>query len=47
MSELMRLRLANGRVLELEYETGPASMAPIYYFRYWTVKYPILAKLKS
>ncbi len=46
-SDLMRLRMANGRVLELEYETGPASMAPIYYFRYWAVKYPLLAKLKN
>ena len=46
-SELMRLRMANGRVLELEYETGPASMAPIYYFRFWTAKYPLLTKLKS
>jgi hypothetical protein len=45
-SELMRLRLGNGRVVELEYETGAASMAPIYYFQYWAVKYPILPKLK-
>ena len=44
-SELMRLRRANGRIVELEYQTGPASMAPIYYFRYWAIKYPSLAKL--
>ena len=29
----------------LEYETGKASMAPIYYFRWWGIKYPILDKL--
>lgn len=46
-SELMLLRLANGRVLELEYEAGPASMATIYYFRYWAIKHPVLAKLKA
>ena len=23
------------------------SMAPIYYFRFWTAKYPLLTKLKS
>lgn len=31
----------------LQYETGLASMAPIYYFSYWTIKYPILHKLKD
>jgi hypothetical protein len=29
----------------LPYETGYASMAPIYYARFWSVKYPVLAKL--
>jgi len=33
--------------LRLEYETSKASMAPIYYFRFWSIKYPILDKLKD
>ena len=45
--ETMNLGLANGRAVQLEYETGPASMAPIYYFRYWTIKYPVLDKLRA
>lgn len=31
----------------LQYETGRASMAPIYYFLYWKIKYPVLDKLKA
>ena len=45
--EVMTLRLAGGEEAELQYETGRASMAPIYYFRYWKIKYPILDKLKA
>jgi len=45
--QVMTLRLAGGREAALQYETGRASMAPIYYFRYWTIKYPILDKLKA
>ena len=29
----------------LQFETGKASMAPIYYFRWWEIKYPIFDKL--
>ena len=32
--------------VRLEYETGRASMAPIYYFRFWKIKYPVLDKLQ-
>ncbi len=45
--QIMRLRLAHGEEPVLQYETGRASMAPIYYFRYWKIKYPILDKLKA
>ena len=40
----MHLRRAG---VSLQYETGRGSMAPIYYFRYWWVKHPILHKLKE
>lgn len=45
--EVMKLRLASGHEAVLEYETGRASMASIYYFRYWRIKYPVLDKLKA
>jgi hypothetical protein len=45
--ELMHLRLDSGLDAVLQYETWNASMAPIYYFRYWRVKYPVLDKLKG
>ena len=45
--EVMTLRLASGLEACLQYETGGAAMAPIYYFRYWKLKYPILDKLKT
>jgi hypothetical protein len=45
--EVMTLRLAAGKEAALQYETGRASMAPICYFRYWKIKYPILDKLKA
>lgn len=45
--EIMRLQLAGGDEVGLQYETGRASMAPIYYFLYWKIKYPVLDKLKA
>ncbi len=45
--EVMTLRHTGGHEVALQYETGPASMAPMYYFDYWTTKYPILDKLKA
>ena len=44
-TEVMTLHISDGRDVKLEYETGAASMAPIYYFRYWKIKFPILDKL--
>ena len=35
--EIMTLRLVGGAEATLQYETGRASMAPIYYFRYWWI----------
>jgi hypothetical protein len=35
----------DGSSVTVIYETGPASMAPIYYERFWYIKYPILDKL--
>lgn len=45
-TELMRLKVPGGVALQLEYETGKASMAPIYYLRFWKYKYPILDRLR-
>jgi hypothetical protein len=45
-SEIATLSMKNGTHLRMAYETGPASMAPIYYDRFWTIKYPILDKLE-
>jgi hypothetical protein len=45
--EIMTLRLASGLEARLQYETGRPSMAPIYYFRYWKIKYPILNRLRA
>jgi hypothetical protein len=33
---------AGGRTQTFLYESGYASMAPIYYFRFWTLKWPVL-----
>ena len=41
-AEVATLALANGTHLRIPYETGPAAMGPIYYERFWTVKYPVL-----
>jgi hypothetical protein len=43
--ETATLSLASGRHIRLPYETGPAAMGPIYYERFWTIKYPVLDKL--
>jgi len=43
----MTLRVNSRLRATLQYETGRASMAPIYYFRYWSIKYPILGKLRT
>ena len=45
--EVMTLRMVSGVQATLQYETGRAAMAPIYYFGYWGRKYPILDKLKD
>ncbi|RYD67690.1 MAG: hypothetical protein EOP83_02345 [Verrucomicrobiaceae bacterium] len=39
------LSAPSGARLRVEYETGKASMAPIYAARYWSQKHPILHKL--
>ncbi len=44
--EVMFLRLSSGLTVELQYETGRAAMAPMYYFTFWRMKYPILHKFK-
>ncbi len=45
--EVMTLRSLGSQEFRLEYETGKASMAPIYYFSFWKKKYPIIDKLVS
>lgn len=44
--EVATLALANGTHSEVSYETGPAAMGPIYYERFWTIKYPALERLE-
>ena len=44
--ETATLALANGTHVRVPYETGPAAMGPIYYERFWTIKYPVLDKLE-
>jgi hypothetical protein len=43
--ELACFMLNDGSRIEMMYEAGPAAMAPIYYERFWYIKYPILHKL--
>ncbi len=43
--EVLTLGTSSDKEVRLEYETGKASMAPIYYLQFWKRKYPILAKL--
>ena len=45
--EIVLLQSGDGKNFRLEYETGNASMAPIYYFRFWEIKFPIIEKLKG
>ena len=45
-TDIMRLMFPDGSELELEYETGRASMAPIHYCLFWRLKYPVLDKLR-
>jgi hypothetical protein len=35
-----------GATLRFEFETGRPSMAPIYATRFWSIKYPVLDKLR-
>jgi hypothetical protein len=44
-TEIMNLKFSQGREATLEYETGKASMAPIYYLIFWRLKFPALEKL--
>lgn len=41
----LRADLGAAGICEIAYETGKASMAPIYYERFWQIKYPIVHKL--
>ena len=43
--EVATFALANGTHMKVPYETGPAAMGPIYYQRFWTVKYRVFDKL--
>ena len=43
--ETARIEINNGQSVSFVYETGNAAMAPIYYQRFWGIKYPILHKL--
>lgn len=36
---ILTLRPQDGREKRLEYETGPASMAVIWYFKYWASRF--------
>lgn len=39
--------LTSGDVVRLEYQTGEASMLPIYAARYWSVRHPVIEKLND
>ncbi len=43
---VMKLKFPGGREVQLEYETGGASMAPIHYKEFWRLKYPVLDRLR-
>ena len=43
--EVATFSLANGTHMKVPYETGPAAMGPIYYERFWAVKYRTLDNL--
>ena len=38
--DICSIELENGEVTHFHYETGKASMAPIYALRFWLIKYP-------
>jgi hypothetical protein len=40
-----KISVRNAGDRSFQYETGWASMAPIYYARFWLVKFPVLPKL--
>ncbi|MEM8817217.1 MAG: hypothetical protein AAGE85_15430 [Pseudomonadota bacterium] len=40
--EIARIQVDDGSSVSFVYEAGKASMAPIYYERFWDIKYPIL-----
>ena len=42
----MDLSTTTGPTVTLQYETGTASMAPMYYFMFWRTKYRVLDKLR-
>jgi hypothetical protein len=44
--ETATLALKDGTHIRVPYETGHAAMAPIYYERFWGIKYPVLDKLE-
>ena len=46
-TEVMTLNHSGDEKAMLEFETGKASMAPIYYFRFWSIKYPVLVKFRG
>ncbi len=45
-AETMEITVPKSDVIKFYYETGKASMAPIYYLRFWRFRYPVIAKLK-
>jgi len=44
--ETATLALKDGTHIRVPYETGHAAMGPIYYERFWGIKYPVLDKLE-
>ena len=44
-AEVATFNFSDGSELQIEYETGKASMVPIYAAKFWQQKYPILDKL--
>lgn len=46
-SQVATISTSSGAAIRFEYETGKASMAPIYASRYWVQKHHILHKLFS
>jgi hypothetical protein len=44
-SDVFALQTLSRQEMRLEYETGKPSMAPIYYFRFWAKKAPLLEML--